>query len=292
MKNQLKGTGVALVTPFHKDGSIDFNCFKNLIEHIIKGKAEYLVPLGTTGESVTLSKDEKQAVLDFVIEINNGRLPVVVGIGGNNTQEVVSTIQKTNLEGVDAILSVSPAYNKPTQKGIYAHYKVIANESPLPVIIYNVPARTACNVKAETTLSLAEDFSNIIGVKEASGNIMQCMQLAQNRPKNFLLLSGEDALTFPLIGLGFDGVISVVANAYTRPFTDMVRHALSGEYTKARNLHYKLLDVTNLLFVEGNPAGIKAALAILDLCKDNLRLPLVGISRSLNNKLSAAMEKL
>src|SRR5436190_3493957 len=212
MKNNLKGTGVALVTPFHKDGRIDFKSFRKVIEHCIDGKADYLVPLGTTGESVTLTKDEKRAVLDFVIEVNEKRLPVVLGLGGNNTSEIIQSLEHYSFKQVDAILSVSPYYNKPSQRGLLQHYKTIANSSPVPVIVYNVPSRTSVNITADTTLLLAEE-NNIIGIKEASGNFDQCMRILNSKPKDFLFISGDDALTFPLMALGADGVISVVANA-------------------------------------------------------------------------------
>src|SRR5688572_20851689 len=209
---KLKGTGVAMVTPFHKDGSVNFKGFKKLIEHLISGNVDYLVPLGTTGESVTLTRDEKIAVLDFVVETVDKRIPVVAGVGGNNTQEVLKCLSEYDYTGIDAVLSVTPYYNKPSQKGLYQHYKMIANESAVPVILYNVPGRTSCNMIAETTLSLAHDFENIIGVKEASGNFEQIMTIINNKPENFLVISGDDAITLPLIAAGADGVISVVAN--------------------------------------------------------------------------------
>ena len=285
INNQLRGTGVALVTPFHSDGSIDFNCFKKLIDHVIDGGVEYLVPLGTTGESVTLNKDEKQAVLNFVLEANNNRVPVVLGLGGNNTREIVEQLNKLDTEGLTAILSVSPYYNKPSQRGIYEHYKTIANNSPLPVILYNVPPRTGSNVTAETTLQLANEIKNIIGVKEASGNMEQCMQIVNNKPKDFLVISGEDNLTLPLIACGFDGVISVVGNAYPREFSDMVRAALQNDFDNSRKLHYQLMEITSMLFAEGSPAGIKEVLRLKNICQQHLRLPLVGVSEKLQNEM-------
>jgi 4-hydroxy-tetrahydrodipicolinate synthase len=285
-KISLKGTGVALVTPFHKDGTIDFKSLKKLVDHVIINGVDYLVVLGTTGESVTLNKDEKNAIVDYVVECNNGRVPLVMGIGGCNTQEIVNCIRDSDLENINAILSVSPYYNKPSQKGIYLHYKTISSVSPLPIIIYNVPGRTASNITSETTLKLAQDFENIIAVKEASGNLFQCMEILKNKPKDFLLISGDDMLTFPLLALGADGVISVAANAFAKDFSDMVQHALKGNWSKSRELHFKLLEVMDLLIVEGNPAGIKASLEILKICSDNLRLPLTSVSKPTYNKLA------
>ena len=287
MHKKLKGTGVALVTPFHKDGSVDFKGLEKLVEHVIKNGVNYLVPLGTTAESVTLSKDEKTAVQDFIVEVNSKRVPIVLGIGGNNTQEVINCIKKTDFDDVDAILSVSPYYNKPSQKGIYEHYKLIASASPVPVILYNVPGRTGSNILAETTLSLAHDVKNIIAVKEASGNLEQVMQIIKNKPKDFLVISGDDALTLPMIALGADGVISVAANAFPKDFSDLVHQALKGNFEKAKELQYKLIDIINLLFVEGNPAGVKAALNILKICSEYLRLPLTEVSKPTHNKMAA-----
>jgi len=290
MKAKLTGTGVALVTPFHKDGSIDFKSFRKLIEHCISGNADYLVPLGTTGESVTLTKDEKRAVIDFVIDVNEKRLPVVLGLGGNNTSEIINCMEDYPLREVSAILSVSPYYNKPSQRGLVQHYKAIANASSVPVIIYNVPSRTSVNITADTTLLLAEEMKNIIGVKEASGNFDQCMRILKNKPKDFLFISGDDALTFPLISLGCDGVISVVANAFPKEFSEMVWLAREGNFERARKIHYKLLTFTNLLFAEGSPPGIKAALSMLGISQEHLRLPLVGVSKTTWNKIEAEIK--
>ena len=287
MHKKLKGTGVAVITPFHKDGSIDFKCLGKLIERLITNNVDYLVVLGTTGESVTLTKDEKMAVIGFAIETVDKRVPVVLGLGTNNTQDVINCIKTFDFEGVDAILSVSPYYNKPSQKGIFQHYKIIADASPVPVILYNVPGRTAVNITAETTLKLAQEIENIIGIKEASGSLEQCMQIIKNKPENFLVISGDDALTLPIIALGGDGVISVVANAFPKDFSEMVHHALIGDFKTAREIHYKLIDIIENLFVEGSPAGIKAALDILKICPENLRLPLVKVSKTTYNKLSS-----
>jgi len=290
MYSKFKGTGVALVTPFHKDGSIDFKSFKKVINRCIDGKVEYVVPLGTTGESVTLNKDEKNAVLDFVVEIVEKRVPVVLGLGGNNTAEIVNQIAHTDLGGVDAILSVSPYYNRPTQRGLYQHFKTIAGACPVPVILYNVPTRTGSNMLAETTLQLAEEVRNIIGIKEASGNMEQVMRIIQNKPKDFLVISGDDAITLPIIACGGDGVISVVANAYPREFSDMVRLSLEGNFDKAKKLHYKLLEFIQTLFADGSPGGIKAALNIMNVCQEYVRLPLVGVNKATLNKLTALIE--
>jgi len=291
MHEKLKGTGVAIVTPFHRDQSIDFTSLEKIIEYIISNNVNYIVALGTTGESVTLSKDEKNAVINFVIETVNGRIPVVIGIGGNNTQDVVNFIHGQSFEGVDAILSVCPYYNKPQQKGIYYHYKTIANTSPVPVILYNVPGRTSVNMTAETTLQLANDLENIIGIKEASGNMIQIMEIIKNRPERFLVISGDDALTFPMLSLGADGVISVVANAFPGEFSEMVAQGLKRHVMKSSKIHYALLDIINALFADGNPAGIKAALEIKGLCENNLRLPLVKVNKGLYNQLKTLIDE-
>ncbi len=290
MGERFKGTGVAIVTPLHDSGNIDFGSFEKLIEHVVRNGVDYIVALGTTGESATLNKDEKNAVIDFVIEILDKRVPLVVGIGGNNTQEIINTIKATSFEGIDAILSVSPYYNRPQQRGIYNHYKAIAAASPVPVILYNVPGRTSSNITAETTLKLAYDMKNIIGVKEASGNLLQCMEIIQNKPEDFLVISGDDALTLPILALGGDGVISVVANAFPKEFSELVNLGLKGKIAKARELHYKLLDITNALFMDGNPSGIKAALEILDICTSNVRLPLVKVNKATQSALTEAID--
>lgn len=287
MLKQFKGTGIALVTPFTNKGEVDFYALEKVINHTIKGKVEYLVSLGTTGETATLTKEEKKQVLQFTIDIAKKRVPIVAGFGGNNTAEIIEEINKAALKNVEAVLSVSPYYNKPTQEGIYQHYKAIANATKKPIILYNVPGRTASNITAETTLRLANDYKNIIAIKEASGDFMQCMQLAKYRPKDFLLISGDDAFTLPLISVGFDGVISVVGNALPKQFSDMVRAGLNNEYAKAQKLHNSLLDIIKNLFVEGNPAGVKTALKFLEVIPiDNVRLPLVSASKQLTEELS------
>ena len=275
--SKFKGTGVAIVTPFKADKSVDYDALERLVEHLVSNGIDYLVVQGTTGESVTLTKEEKKETLAFIQKINNGRIPVVLGIGGNCTATVVETLKTTDLTGVDAILSVSPYYNKPTQEGIYQHYKAIAEASPLPIILYNVPGRTSSNILASTTLRLARDFKNIIAVKEASGNLEQCMEIINNKPEGFLVISGDDALTLPIIASGGDGVISVIANAFPLGFSDMVRAALKADLHTAQKLHYKYFEMIHYLFVEGNPAGVKAALKILNITGDTVRLPLVNV---------------
>jgi len=287
VQSKFWGTGVAIVTPFRKDDSVDFNSLSNLVEHIIVNKAEYIVVLGTTGETPTLTKDEKKAIVSFVVEAVNKRVPLVVGLGGYNTQDVVDKIKKNNFDGIDAVLSVTPYYNKPNQKGLYSHFQAIASTCPIPVIIYNVPGRTGCNITAETTLKLAHDFNGqFLGIKEASGNFAQIMKIVQGKPDNFLVISGDDAITLPMISIGASGVISVVANAFPKEFSTMVRKALEMKYDEARQIHYRILEIIENLFVEGSPAGIKAALNILGLVQNQVRMPLTPVSRTTYNKLS------
>lgn len=290
MSSKLVGTGVALVTPFHSDGNIDFKSYKKLINSLIANKVDYLVPMGTTGESVTLSKDEKQAIFDITIETVDGRVPIVAGIGGNNTREVCDYLNHFDKKGFTAILSVAPYYNKPNQEGLYQHYRMVAEHSPLPVILYNVPGRTGSNMTAETTLRLANDFKNIIAVKEASGNIDQMMYILKHKPKNFMLISGDDGITLPLIALGASGVISVVGNAWPKEYAQMTRYALAGEFEKARRLHYKLTDIINLLFADGSPGAIKAVLKMKGICGDTVRLPLMPPNDAVIKKLKAAVD--
>lgn len=284
-QTKFTGTGVAIITPFRNDKSIDFKSLEKLIEYLITKGVNYLVVLGTTGESVTLSKDEKHAVVDFVIETVNKRVPVVVGMSGNNTQEVINIISTFSFEGIDAILSVAPYYNKPSQEGIYQHFKAIASASPKPVILYNVPSRTGSNISAETTVRLAKNVKNIVAIKEASGNFSQLMQIIQNKPKDFDVISGDDAITLPLISIGGAGVISVVANAYPAQFSTMVDFALKGDFKKASEIHYRLFEMILALFEEGNPPGIKALLKIMNICANSVRLPLMPVSEKLFNKL-------
>jgi 4-hydroxy-tetrahydrodipicolinate synthase len=291
MSSKFRGTGVALVTPF-KDNKVDFQGLERLIEHNINGGVEFLVSMGTTGESVTLSKKEKLEVMDFTIKTAAGRVGIVAGFGGNNTAEVIEQMENYHFEGVDAILSVSPAYNKPTQEGIYRHFMAIGEKAPRPIILYNVPGRTSSNMAAETTLRLANASDKFIAVKEASGNIRQCMEIIYGRPEGFLVLSGDDNITLPLIASGADGVVSVVGNAYPREFSDMTRAALKGDYETAKKLHYQLLHLIDLLFVEGNPGGIKANLEILGICSQEVRLPLAPVSEKTYTLIKEAAQKL
>ena len=290
--NKFYGTGVAMITPFNADGSIDFDGLKNLINFQIEGGAEYLVSLGTTGESATLSKDEKKAVWEFTAETVAGRVPLVAGIGGNATSEVTESIKKFNTQGYDAILSVSPYYNKPIQEGIYQHYKAIAEVSPLPVILYNVPGRTGSNIAADTTLRLASDFKNIIAIKEASGNFEQFNIVLRDKPEDFLFISGDDPLTLPLIALGAAGVISVAGNALPGLCSNMVRLCLQKKFDEALPIHFRLTNFLKLLFCDGSPGGIKAALKHLNICSDTLRLPLVGVGEATREKIIQELEKL
>lgn len=282
---KFSGTGVAIVTPFDDSGAIDYNGISKLIKHLKKGGVEFVVLLGTTGESAVCTVSEKQDLLHYLKQELGGEMPLVLGMGGNNTAGLIAQIENTNFSGVDAILSVSPYYNKPSQEGIYQHFKAVAEKSPVPIILYNVPGRTSSNMSSETTLRLAHDFDNIIGVKEASGDMIQCMKIIRDRPEGFLVLSGDDALTLPMVMLGGDGVISVHAMACPRDFSNMVRSALKGDNKIARELHYKQLELIETLFVEGNPAGVKSALKHLSVCGDKVRLPLVNVSDETDRKI-------
>lgn len=283
--NELKGTGVAMVTPFNADGSVDFQALKKLTQHLVDGGVNYLVVMGTTGESVTLSKQEKREVLECILDANGRRLPVVLGVGGNNTSEVVSQLKLLDTSGLTAILSVSPAYNKPNQNGIYEHFEAISEASPLPIILYNVPGRTGSNMSAKTTLRLANDFENIVAIKEASGSVDQCTAILKDQPKDFLVISGDDTLSLPIIASGGSGVISVVANALPSQYSQLVTASLNGDFEVARKLQYQLFDLINMLFEEGNPAGVKAVLKALKICEEDVRLPLVPVSDDLRNRL-------
>ncbi|QEC75922.1 4-hydroxy-tetrahydrodipicolinate synthase [Mucilaginibacter ginsenosidivorax] len=275
--NIFYGTGVAMVTPFQADGQVDYDGLSNLIEHLIDGGVEYLVSLGTTGESATLSEAERKQVWAFTAEAVNKRVGLVAGIGGNNTHEVVEQIKSFNTAGYDAILSSSPHYNKPTQEGIYQHYKAIAQNTQLPVILYNVPSRTGSTVSAATTVRLANDFKNIIGIKEASGNFDLFNQLMRDKPEGFLFISGDDPVTLPMMALGAVGVISVIGNALPRQLSDMVRLLLNNDYKGAHKAQYSLIEFTRLMFTDGSPAGVKTALKELGICGDTVRLPLVQV---------------
>lgn len=287
----LRGTGVALVTPFKANKEIDFNGLERVVSHCIEGGVEYLVVMGTTGENPVLSVREKRDVLRAAVEAAQARVPIVYGIGGNNTAALAQSLQEDDLEGVSAILSVSPYYNKPTQEGIYQHFKTLSEASPLPIILYNVPGRTGSNITAETTLRLAHGFKNIIGIKEASGDLEQVMKIIQDRPEDFLVISGEDNLTLPIMACGGDGVISVSGQAFPSVYSEMVRRALAEDYQTARKLHYQLFEVTKLLFAEGNPGGVKTALDIHDICEAHLRQPLWPVSQPLRQKIQQQIDE-
>jgi len=289
--NKFHGTGVAVVTPFQTNGQVDYNGLKNVINYLIDGGVEYLVSLGTTGENATLSQAEKDKVWAYTAEVAAGRVNLIAGIGSNNTHEVVEQIKQFKIAGYDAILSASPAYNKPTQEGIYQHYKAIAEVAPLPIILYNVPSRTGSNISAETTVRLAHDFKNIIGIKEASGNFDQFNQIMRDKPEGFLFISGDDPVTLPMIALGAVGVISVIGNALPRQFSDMTRLCLAGDFKAAQKIHSQLIDFTRLMFVEGSPAGVKVALKHLGICGDTLRLPLVQVSEATATKIIHEIQK-
>ncbi len=286
-----KGTGVALVTPFTKSGKVDFKSLTKLVNHVIKGKVDYLVALGTTGETATLMSQEKKDILACILASGAGRVPVVLGLGGNSTYGLVKEFEMIDFKGISAVLSVSPYYNKPSQQGIFEHYKVIAKESPRPVILYNVPGRTASNISAETTLKIANEIKNVIGIKEASGNIEQCMRIIQHKPTDFLLISGDDALTLPVIACGGEGVISVVANAFPAGFSEMVRLALKGDCKKAQLLHYKHLEIIEQMFADGNPGGVKEFLAQLNICGTDMRLPLVRVNKKVQTTIRFLTKK-
>ena len=278
LRKQLSGTGVALVTPFKANTDVDFDALGKLIDHVIGNKVEYLVCLGTTGETPTLDPAEKADILHYTYEKVHGRVPIVVGVGGNNTREVMENLQSYPLEKAVAVLSASPYYNKPSQEGIFQHYSNLASASPKPVILYNVPGRTGSNITADTTLRLAHDVKNIAGIKEASGNMVQCMHILRDRPADFLVVSGDDHLTLPLMACGMDGVISVAANCFPADFSEMVRRCLKDDFEGARPLHYKCLEGNDLLFAENNPAGVKAFLKEMGIIENVLRLPLVPLS--------------
>jgi len=281
------GTGVALVTPFRKQqDNVDFTKLEQLIDNIITSGVDYIVALGTTSEAATMTESERSAVLEFIIETVGGRKPIVLGLGGNNTLNLTDTIAATNFDGISGILSVAPYYNKPNQRGLMQHYRSVAEASPVPVIIYNVPGRTGVNISAETTLALANECPNIAGIKEASGNMGQVMEILRGRPEGFSVISGDDALTLPMMAMGADGVISVMANSLPKEMSQMVHHAMKGDIKKALPLHYRMLPLMNAIFDEGNPTGIKALLEIQGMITGALRLPLVKASKQLNNKLS------
>jgi 4-hydroxy-tetrahydrodipicolinate synthase len=292
MKNiDFRGMGVALVTPFHSDGEVDYDALARLVDNQLQNGTDYLVVLGTTAETPTLTAEEQKTIVSRVVAQVNGKLPVVLGVGGNNTLAVCQKLQNDDLKGIDAILSVVPYYNKPSQEGIYQHYKCIAEATHLPIILYNVPARTGTNMTAETTLRLARDFENVVAIKEASGNRTQISELLQQKPADFVLLSGDDALALDLIEEGAAGVISVLGNAFPKEFSEMVKLALSGNFEQARSIHEHFTELYHLLFVDGNPAGVKSVLHLLGYLENTLRLPLVPVRKETSEKLREFLKK-
>jgi len=292
MISKLKGLGVAMVTPFNSKNEIDYMATERMVEHLISGGVNYIVVLGTTGEAVVLSKEEKRNLVSFAIDKCNGRVPIVMGVGGNNTGSLIKELNTFDFEGVDAILSVTPYYNKPTQQGLLLHYKALAANSPRPIILYNVPGRTGVNMDATTTLTLAHEEEKIIAIKEASGDLNQQSYILRDRPDSFLVLSGDDALALPQFALGFDGVISVIGNAFPHEFSTLVRSALEGKFTEASRVYLKLVEIIDLLFVDGNPAGVKAALSIKGVIDNNIRLPLAPVTDATYSKLEGVIKNL
>jgi 4-hydroxy-tetrahydrodipicolinate synthase len=285
----IKGMGVALVTPFNKDGSVDYSALAKIVDYNIENGTDYLVVLGTTGESATLSIDEQEEVKKTIEKANRNRIPLVLGIGGNDTASVARKVQSTDLSSYVAVLSVSPYYNKPTQEGLYQHFKHIAEASPKPVILYNVPGRTAKNMEPKTVARLAQDCSNIVAIKEAAGDMVQALELLRIVPKDFLVISGDDMITLPMIQAGGAGVISVIGEGFPKAFSDMVRFALNGQQKEALDIHYTIMPLIDLIFKEGNPAGIKAVFEQLNLCNDTVRLPLVSATKDLKKDIALAM---
>ena len=286
------GTGVALITPFKSDLTVDYDALKKLVIYNIDNGTDYLVVSGTTGESVTVTKEEKKKLTKTVIEVNNDRLPIVLGIGGNNTAAVIDEIKTTDFSQIDAILSVSPYYNKPTQEGLYQHFKAIAEVSPVPIIVYNVPGRTSKNMLPETTIKLANDFKNIIAVKEAGNSVHQYLQLLKDKPKDFLVISGDDDLALGVVLAGGAGVISVIGQALPKQFCKMIKLGLQGKAKEAYDIHFKLMDITGYIFEENNPAGVKAVLEALGMARDTVRLPLVVATDGLKAKINKALESI
>lgn len=288
----LEGLGVAMITPFKKDKSVDFEALGRIIDRLLKDKVDYIVVLGTTGETPALFPDEKKQIRDFVLQRVDGRVPLVLGLGGNNTVGVVRELSEIDLTGFSAILSVVPFYNKPSQEGIYQHYRAIAEASPVPVILYNVPGRTGVNMTAATTLRIAKEVPNVIGVKEASGNFSQIEEIIKNKPSRFQVISGDDSITYPLMTLGAVGVISVIGNAFPAEFGKMVRLCLQGEYQEALPIHFEFTELFNLLFVDGNPAGVKCTLNAMGIIENELRLPLVPTRLSTNEEIHKITTKI
>ena len=291
-ETRLKGMGVALITPFKEDGSVDYDALLRLVDYQLENGTDFLCVLGTTAETPTLTKEEKEKVKRTIIDRVDGRLPILLGVGSNSTQAVVDSVKNDDMTGVDALLVVVPYYNKPCQEGIYQHYKAVAEATELPIVLYNVPGRTGVNMTAETTLRLANDFENIVAIKEASGNIAQMDEIIKNKPEGFDVISGDDGITFPLITLGAVGVISVLGNAFPREFSRMTQLALEGDYANALPIHHKFAEMCNLLFVDGNPAGVKAMLGIMGMIENKLRLPLVPARQVTCEKLSAAWKEI
>src|SRR5437762_6500133 len=292
LQEKFRGTGIAIVTPLNDDGVIDWENFQKLINFLMEGKVEYLVVMGTTGESPTIHGEEKQKIFSFVSDVAAGRIPLVAGIGGNDTNDVLQGFKSFDLEGYDAILSVSPSYNKPNQEGIFQHYKMLNAHAPLPIIIYNVPGRTGQNVTAETQVRIANECKNIFGTKEASGDFSQIMQIIKNKPTDFMVISGDDLITLPMVACGGAGVISVVANAYPAEFAEMVRLCLSGRFNEALPLHYKYVDIIASMFAEGSPSGVKAYLAEMGLCSDSVRLPVWPVTAKHLEKIRGLMKSI
>ncbi len=290
LREKFRGTGVAIVSPFLQDGKIDSEGFKKLIDHLINGQVQYLVVLGTTGESATVHGEDKQKIFSLVNELNNGRVPLVAGIGGYDTEDVIKGFKEFDLSGYDAILSVSPYYSKPNQEGIFQHYKMLDQHTPLPIIIYNVPSRTGQNVTADTQVRIAQECKNIFATKEASGDMDQVMQILKNKPADFMVISGDDPITLPMVACGADGVISVVANAYPKEFSDMVRFCLEGNFSKALPTHFKFLDIIKSMFTEGNPSGVKAYLSEMGICENSFRMPVWPVSDAHMEKIRKLMK--
>ena len=290
--HKFKGMGVALITPFKEDGSVDYPALIRMVDHLVQNGADFLCVLGTTAETPTLTTEEKKEITRLVVERVNGRIPIMLGCGGNNTQAIIESLKNDDFTGIDAILSVVPYYNKPSQEGIYQHYKAIAESTELPIVLYNVPGRTGVNMTAETTLRIARDFKNVIAIKEASGNITQMDDIIKNKPENFDVISGDDGITFPLITLGAVGVISVIGNAFPKEFSRMTRLALQGDYANALKIHHSFTELFSLLFVDGNPAGVKAMLNAMGMIENRLRLPLVPTRITTFEKMRQILQEL
>lgn len=292
VRNIFKGLGIALVTPFATDGQIDFNALKRLLEFQLSNGADFLCILGTTAETPCLTMEEKMAIKDFVVDLNRGRVPILMGCGGNNTAAVIRDLQTMNLDGVDGILSICPYYNKPSQEGLYQHFRAIAEASPLPIVLYNVPGRTGVNLKPETTVRLARDFENIVAIKEACGRLEQMDEIIKNKPDGFDVISGDDALAFSMVASGAAGVISVIGNALPKEFSRMIRLEFRGEYEPARRIHHRFTELYSLLFVDGNPAGVKALLHEMGYIENLLRLPLVPTRITTMQKMAEILNQL